>query len=189
MRQGCQKTFDFLTKKSFGDFFKKASESIIWEKIKKGGAAALKRRQPPFLGLLRKWWIQKPFWKNHQKITNDQKIAKKVIIIDFFCNFDLKVVHIHPFWLIFCLQALFDLPDSILIVSRPKKAKKDKKRPKTQNYIKKYFWPPPAVLGFVTLGGVVFLSLSITELYTSWYQAISVPNRLQTPNRLCENKV
>ena len=53
----------------------------------------------------------------------------------YFCNFDLKVVQIHPFWLIFCLQALFDLPDSILIVSRPKKAKKDQKRPKTQNYI------------------------------------------------------
>ena len=45
----------------------------------------------------------------------------------YFCNFDLKVVQIHPFWLIFCLQALFDLPDSILIVSRPKKAKKDQK--------------------------------------------------------------
>ena len=29
LRQGCQKTFDFLTKKFFGHFFKKASESII----------------------------------------------------------------------------------------------------------------------------------------------------------------
>ena len=54
----------------------------------------------------------------------------------YFCNFDLKVVQIHPFWLIFCLQALFDLPDSILIVSRPKMAKKDQQ---IQNYIKNIF--------------------------------------------------
>ena len=42
----------------------------------------------------------------------------------FFGNFDLKVVHIHPFWPRFCLQALFDLPGSIFIVSRPQMAKK-----------------------------------------------------------------
>ena len=68
----------------------------------------------------------------------------------FFSNFELKVVHIHPFWLIFCLQALFDLPDSILIVPRPQMTKKDQK----SKIIYKKKMTPPAFLGFVTLGGV-----------------------------------
>ena len=78
-----------------------------------------------------------------------------------FGNFDLKVVQFHSFWLIFCLQALFDLPDSILIVPRPQKAKKDQKRSKTKNHIKNFFDPPPVGLfglwGFgvaMVLGGV-----------------------------------
>ena len=121
-----------------------------------GGGAALKRRRPPPMEVSRKMMDFQLFLHIIIKNLIDKKNYKKLYVYGsfsflkklhftlplrektpsitqkpqthcYFCNFDLKVVQIHPFWLIFCLQALFDLPDSILIVSRPQMAKKHKK--------------------------------------------------------------
>ena len=63
------------------------------------------------------------------------------------------MVHIHPFWLRFCLQALFDLPDSILLVSRPKIPK----RTENQQFYQILNLPVSPFLGFGALGVGVYL--------------------------------